>query len=76
MRGELKFDDYPLLHVLTAIEGNYGVRFTDNAAPGMLRDRFSGTLPSADLSEALSILEHTYNIKFNVNDKKIKISKE
>lgn len=72
-RGELKFDDERLAVVLSTIEGCYGVKFVDKSSSSMLNDRFSGTLPSADLNEVLDILEHTYNVSFDVKDKKIKI---
>lgn len=72
-RGELKFEDEPLAVVLSTIEGNYGLKFINASTSHMLNDRFSGTLPSNNLNEALDILEHTYNVTLTVNEKKIKI---
>lgn len=72
-RGELKFEDERLSLILSAIEGNFGVNFVNKSTSHMLNDRFSGTLPSDDLNEALEILAHTYNVDFEVKDKKINI---
>jgi len=75
-RGELKFENEPLAVVLATIEGNYGVKFIDKTSSRMLHDRFSGTLPSADLNEALGILETTYSVSLDVNQKKITINRK
>lgn len=75
-RGELKFDEEPLAVVIATIEGNYGVKFVNVSASKMLNDRFSGTLPSENLNEALDIIEHTYGVDFKVSNKKIEIVKK
>lgn len=72
-RGEMKYENESLRNVLSSIEDNYGVIFENENVMSRLDDRFSGTLPSDNLNEALQILSYTYRVDFRVSHHKIMV---
>lgn len=71
-RKEMVFHNTPLRTILSALEKNYNVKIH---CKGYLTDLFTGTLPIANINEALQILEESYHFDSYMDGKNIYISK-
>lgn len=71
-QGDMVFRNIPFPDVVRAIEENYQVRvrFIKTTCP---TDRFTGTLPLADLNEVLDVIEATYHVRSEVNESDVRI---
>lgn len=72
--NELNFKNATLDDILKVIESTYGVEITITREIKTLKDLFTGTIPSNNLSEAMEVLEKSHRIKTKIVDKQISIT--
>ncbi len=71
-QGDMVFRNIPFPDVVRAIEENYHmqVRFVETTCP---TDRFTGTLPLANLNEVLDVIEVTYHVRSEISESEVRI---
>lgn len=73
--GMLSFTQKTLSIVLSTTEDYYGVKIILEDS-SLLSDRFTGTLPTNDLSQSLRIISEAYGLRFVINGQNVTLQKK
>lgn len=74
-KGDLIFRNEKLSTVLQQLSENYNYQITTNCE-SCLEDLFTGTLPAADINDALEVIEKSYHLKAIIKNKQIFLREE